>query len=134
MRTVSVHTDGGARGNPGHAAIGVVIDGAGYGEYIGETTNNVAEYKAVISALTKLSREIADEVSETEVMLHIDSQLIARQITGAYKIKLPHLKALCDEARLLIKKFKNVQFIEIPREENAAADALVNKTLDNLNF
>lgn len=128
---ILVHTDGGARGNPGHAAIGVVIDGAGYGEYIGETTNNVAEYKAVISALRTCAKNLGAEAQKAEITIHIDSQLIARQITGKYKIKLPHLKELCDEARSLIEKFKDVRFIEIPREENAAADALVNSTLDN---
>ena len=131
MRIISVHTDGGARGNPGYAAIGVVIDGAGYGEYIGETTNNVAEYKAVISALKKLTTDLGKESKETSVVIHIDSQLIARQITGKYKIKLPHLKDLCMEARKLIENFGDVRFVEIPREENSAADALVNETLDN---
>ncbi len=131
MRTISVYTDGGARGNPGHAAIGVVIDGAGYGEYIGETTNNVAEYKAVISALRTLLKDLGTETEKAEVEINIDSQLIARQITGKYKIKLPHLKELCDEARTLITRFAAVRFTEIPREENAAADALVNSTLDN---
>ena len=131
MKTISIYTDGGARGNPGHAAIGVVIDGAGYGEYIGETTNNVAEYKAVISALATCAKNLGAEVQKTELDIHIDSQLIARQITGKYKVKLPHLQKLCDEARTLIEKFKEVRFIEIPREENGAADALVNSTLDN---
>lgn len=131
MRTISIYTDGGARGNPGHAAIGVVIDGAGYGEYIGETTNNVAEYKAVISALQKLAKDLGLEKKQTTLTIHIDSQLIARQITGKYKIKLPHLKELCTEARTLIENFAAVHFVEIPREENAAADALVNSTLDN---
>ena len=134
METISIYTDGGARGNPGHAAIGVVIDGAGYGEYIGETTNNVAEYKAVIAALTTCAKNLGATAQKAELNIHIDSQLIARQTTGKYKIKLPHLKTLCDEARALILKFKEVRFIEIPREENAAADALVNSTLDNHSF
>lgn len=128
---ISIYTDGGARGNPGHAAIGVVINGAGYGEYIGETTNNVAEYKAVISALKTCAKNLGAAAQKAELDIHIDSQLIARQITGKYKVKLPHLKVLCDEAQLLIEKFKDVRFIEIPREENSAADALVNSTLDN---
>ncbi len=132
MQTISIYTDGGARGNPGHAAIGVVIDGVGYGEYIGETTNNVAEYKAVISALQTVTKNLKTEAQQTELLIHSDSQLIARQITGKYKIKLPHLKELCVEARALIKNFKEVRFVEIPREENTEADALVNKTLDNL--
>ena len=132
MQTVSIYTDGGARGNPGHAAIGVVIDGAGYGEYIGETTNNVAEYKAVISALKTATKNLKTEARQTELVIHIDSQLIARQITGKYKIKLPHLKELCDEARALMENFAAVRFVEIPREENTQADALVNSTLDNI--
>ncbi|MSR73751.1 MAG: ribonuclease HI family protein [Candidatus Pacebacteria bacterium] len=129
--SISIYTDGGARGNPGHAAIGVVINGAGYGEYIGEATNNVAEYKAVISALKKCVKDLGASTQKAELDIHIDSQLIARQITGKYKIKLPHLKLLCDEARALTLQFKDVRFIEIPREENAAADALVNNMLDN---
>jgi len=128
---ISVHTDGGARGNPGPAAIGVVIDGAGYGAYIGETTNNVAEYKAVISALTTCKKNTGANAQQADITIHIDSQLIARQITGKYKIKLPHLQELCDEARSLITNFHSVRFVEIPRAQNAAADALVNSTLDN---
>lgn len=131
MRTISIYTDGGARGNPGHAAIGVVIDGAGYGEYIGETTNNVAEYKAVISALKTVAKNLGVNARKTELEINIDSQLIARQITGKYKVKLSHLKDLCVEARALMESFKEVRFVEIPREENAQADALVNSTLDN---
>ena len=131
MEIISIHTDGGARGNPGPAAIGVVINGAGYGEYIGETTNNVAEYKAVISALKTCAKNLGPNAQKADLVIHIDSQLIARQITGKYKIKLPHLKTLCDEARTLIEQFKDVRFVEIPREENSVADALVNSTLDN---
>ncbi len=131
MRTISIHTDGGARGNPGPAAIGVVIDGTGYGEYIGETTNNVAEYKAVISALKSAAKIAGDGAGKTALEIHIDSQLIARQITGKYKIKQEHLRKLCMEARELIRNFEAVGFVEIPREENAAADALVNETLDS---
>ena len=130
-QVISIHTDGGARGNPGHAAIGVVINGAGYSAYIGETTNNVAEYKAVIFALTTCAKNLGIRARKAELVIHIDSQLIARQITGKYKIKVPHLKELCVETRALIKQFKSVRFIEIPREDNAAADALVNSTLDN---
>ncbi len=131
MRIISIHTDGGARGNPGPAAIGVVIDGTGYGEYIGETTNNVAEYKAVISALKSAEKIAGENTGKTTLEIHIDSQLIARQITGKYKIKQAHLKSLCEEAKTLIEKFASVNFVEIPREENAAADALVNETLDS---
>ncbi len=132
MRAISIYTDGGARGNPGHAAIGVVINGAGYGKYIGKTTNNVAEYKAVISALQKVAKDWGPKKKQAILNIHLDSQLIARQITGKYKIKLSHLKDLCAEARALIENFAAVRFVEIPREENAEADALVNNTLDNL--
>ena len=121
----------GARGNPGPAAIGVVIDGTGYGEYIGETTNNVAEYKAVISALKSATKIAGEDAGKTALEIHIDSQLIARQITGKYKIKQEHLRSLCMEARGLMEAFGAVGFVEIPREENAAADALVNETLDS---
>lgn len=131
MRTISIYTDGGARGNPGPAAIGVVIDDASYGEYIGETTNNVAEYKAVISALTTAKKTLGEKAQQMELVIHLDSELVARQITRKYKVKLMHLKDLCKEARTLMENFKEVRFVEIPREENAQADALVNSTLDN---
>ena len=127
----SIFTDGGARGNPGPAAIGVIIDELRYGEYIGETTNNVAEYKAVIFALTKTA-ELAGSGNESDasLIIHTDSELIARQMTGKYKVKQPHLQELHAEATRLTKEFASVEFIIVRREKNTEADAMVNETLD----
>lgn len=131
-----VHTDGGARGNPGPAGIGVVIKGAGevrnYGEFIGRTTNNEAEYQAVIFALKKLKQLIGKEKSksEAEVEIHLDSELLASQLNGEYKIKEKKLQQLFLEVWNLKQDFKGVAFIYIPREDNRGADKLVNQVLD----
>ena len=136
---INIHTDGGARGNPGPAAIGIVMESAlwpekkCYGEYIGETTNNIAEYQAVIFALKKIFGLLGKEEShEAHIVVNTDSELIARQIMGKYKVKMPHLKPLHAEAVLLQKNFASVAFTIIPREKNKEADALVNDTLDSL--
>lgn len=132
-----IHTDGGARGNPGPAAIGVVIEGYGdtrkYGEYLGETTNNEAEYQAVIFALKKLKQLIGKEKSksEAEVEVHLDSELLERQLNGEYKIKGKKLQQLFLEVWNLKQDFKEVSFRHIPREDNRGADKLVNQALDN---
>lgn len=132
----TIHTDGGARGNPGPAAIGVVIDGAGevkkYGEYIGEATNNEAEYQAVIFALKKLKQLIGKEKSrsEAEVEIHLDSELLASQLKGEYKIKEKKLQQLFLEVWNLKQDFKSINFKYIPREDNKGADKLVNQALD----
>lgn len=132
----TIHTDGGARGNPGPSAIGVVIEGAGetkkYGEYIGRATNNEAEYKAVIFALKKLKQLIGKEKakSEAEVEIHLDSELLASQLNGEYKIKEKNLQQLFLEVWNLKQDFKSVGFKNIPREDNRGADKLVNQALD----
>ena len=132
----TIHTDGGSRGNPGPAAIGVVIKGAGeirnYGEFIGRTTNNEAEYQAVIFALKKLKQLIGKEKSksEAEVEIHLDSELLASQLNGEYKIKEKKLQELFLEVWNLKQDFKNVVFKYIPREDNRGADKLVNQVLD----
>ena len=131
-----IHTDGGARGNPGPSAIGVVINCAGdikkYGEYIGEATNNEAEYQAVIFALKKLKQLIGKEKakSEAEVEIHLDSELLASQLNGEYKIKEKNLQQLFLEVWNLRQDFKSVSFKYIPREDNRGADKLVNQALD----
>lgn len=131
-----IHTDGGARGNPGPAGIGVVIEGAGeikkYGEYVGEATNNEAEYQAVIFALKKLKQLIGKEKakSEAEVEIHLDSELLASQLNGEYKIKEKGLQKLFLQVWNLKQDFKSVAFRHIPRENNKGADKLVNQALD----
>lgn len=132
---LSIFTDGGARGNPGPAAIGVVVKNRQgktihqFGRVIGETTNNVAEYQAVISALEWLcSRPQADKPKA--VNFYIDSTLIVHQIKGEWKIKLPHLRQLVERAHQLEPKLTAITYTVIPREKNADADALVNQALD----
>lgn len=132
----TIHTDGGARGNPGPAAIGVVIEGPGvnkkYGEFIGEATNNEAEYRAVIFALKKLKQLIGKERTkkEAEVEIHLDSELLASQLNGEYKIKEEGLQKLFLEVWNLKQDFKKVVFRYIGRENNRGADKLVNRALD----
>jgi ribonuclease HI len=126
-----VHVDGGARGNPGPAAIGVVVaDAAGsvldeVAEPIGIATNNVAEYRAVLKGI-----ERARELGATELELIGDSELVARQLTGAYKVKHPAMKPLFDEAIAALAGFERWRIRTVPRAQNARADALVNAALD----
>jgi len=131
-----IHTDGGARGNPGPAAIGVVIEGPEmskkeYGEYIGHTTNNVAEYSAVIFALKKLKLLIGSSKSaQATVAVHTDSELLVKQLNGEYKVKEPAMQDLFIQIWNMRLDFKKVTFQHIPREKNHGADRMVNYTLD----
>lgn len=128
-----IYTDGGARGNPGPAAIGVVFPELGkeHGEQIGIATNNVAEYRAVIFALKKAKQLIGSEKSkETEIEILSDSKLVVSQMKCEYKIKDENLKPLFIDVWNLTQGFKKVSFAYIPREENSRADALVNRELD----
>jgi ribonuclease HI len=128
---VVVHVDGGARGNPGPAAIGVVVSDPGgtlleqLGERIGETTNNVAEYRALLRGL-----ERARALGASEVEVVGDSELVAKQVNGQYKVKHVGLKPLHDEARRALADFERWRVRTVPRAQNAAADALVNAALD----
>jgi ribonuclease HI len=132
MGKLTVNVDGGARGNPGPAAIGVVVrneDGAvveAVGETIGRQTNNVAEYKAMLRGLELALAHGADEVEMIG-----DSELIIRQIEGRYKVKKADLKPLHAEAKELLGKFANWSVRHVKREQNSDADALVNQALDN---
>jgi len=123
--------DGGARGNPGPAAIGVVVaDSDGglleeLGEPIGETTNNVAEYRALLRGL-----ERARALGASEVEVIGDSELVAKQIGGQYKVKHAGLKPLHAAALRALADFERWQVRTVPRAQNAAADALVNAALD----
>lgn len=130
MSTFQIHTDGGARGNPGPAAIGVVIerDGVVQAElkrYIGETTNNQAEYQAVHAALTWVV-----EQQGTEVELFADSELIVKQLRGEYKVKNKDLAPWHSQCQQLMRRIGSVRLHVVRREQNAAADALVNQALD----
>lgn len=129
--TLVLHVDGGARGNPGPAAIGVVVsdpDGnviEELAERIGATTNNVAEYRAVLRGL-----ERARELGAGEVEIVGDSELVARQLSGAYKVKHPAMKALHEQAIAALGGFERWTIRTVPRARNARADALVNAALD----
>jgi ribonuclease HI len=123
--------DGGARGNPGPAGVGVVLTDDSGAEldranaYIGETTNNVAEYRAV---LLGLDRARALGVRELEVVN--DSELIARQLTGEYKVKNEQLRMLHTQARDALSGFERWSIRSVPRAKNEVADALVNEAID----
>ncbi len=135
MSNYLIHTDGGSRGNPGPSAIGVVIENGGikkeYSEYIGEGTNNEAEYKAVIFALKKLKSLAGKEKAKAaEVRIHIDSELLERQLNKEYKIKEKKIQGLYIEVHNLTLDFGKVIFQHIPREDNRGADKLVNAALD----
>ena len=128
---IVVHTDGGSRGNPGPAAIGVVLGGKEYGEYIGHATNNQAEYQAVIFAMKKLKQILGKKKTrETEVECKVDSELVVRQLNGRYKILEKELQPLFLELWNLRLDFKKVSFEHVVRGENKVADGLVNKILD----
>jgi ribonuclease HI len=126
-----VHVDGGARGNPGPAAIGVVLatpDGAvvdELAERIGVATNNVAEYQAVLRGI-----ERAGELGASDLELINDSELVARQLTGAYRVKHPAMKPLHAQALAALAGFDSWQIRSVPRAQNARADELVNAALD----
>jgi ribonuclease HI len=128
---VIVHVDGGARGNPGPAAIGVVVsdpDGTvldEVAETIGVASNNVAEYQAVLKGVERAMALGADEIE-----LVNDSELIARQLTGAYKVKHPAMRPLYEQAITALRPFARWQIRTVPRAQNARADALVNAALD----
>lgn len=131
---VSIYTDGGARGNPGPAATGVVIknnDGKileEYGEYLGKTTNNVAEYSALISALST-----AKNIGATEVSCYLDSKLVVEQLNRNWKVKQPHIQSLFVKAWNILQNFSSYSLSYIPREKNKESDAWVNKILDERN-
>jgi ribonuclease HI len=128
---LNIYTDGGSRGNPGPAAIGVIVGSKKYGEYIGEATNNVAEYTALIFALEKAKLLLGkSKAKTTEVVVHMDSELIVKQLNGEYKIKNENLSGFFIDAWNLRQDFKGVQFKHILREKNKEADRLVNEALD----
>jgi ribonuclease HI len=130
-KNLVINTDGGARGNPGPAGIGVIIktpDGEllyEYGGYIGEATNNVAEYKALIKSL-----EEAKHLGGTSLRIQMDSELIVKQMKGVYKIKEPTLQGLAQEVIKLLKNFTDHSFVHVRREFNKEADAMVNQAID----
>src|SRR6187200_2130140 len=126
-------TDGAARGNPGPAGIGAILKSASGdvlftgSEFLGHTTNNVAEYKAVLLGLTGA---LAKGVRRVEV--RADSELLIKQLRGEYRVKSPGLKPLFEEARRLIARFASVKLTHIRRELNGEADRLANQGIDKV--
>ena len=157
INNLQIYTDGGSRGNPGPAAIGVYavrpaaeieqvfdlqspvprngsdLNGSEIifqlSEPIGETTNNVAEYTAPIKALEYL---VKNNIQAKQINFYLDSELVVKQIKGEYKVKQPHLQTLALQVHQLFRqlKFSQINFHYIPREQNKLADALVNQALD----
>lgn len=125
------YTDGGARGNPGPAGIGAVLhnqsgDTVGeWSEFLGVTTNNQAEYRALLLALNQ-----AVALGASDLECRLDSELVVKQLKGEYKVKHPELKPLYEQSRGLISRFKNVSFKHIPRALNKRADELANQAMD----
>ncbi len=132
MSKLTIYIDGGARGNPGPAAIGVIIGKKGYGERIASTTNNVAEYKAAIFALKKAKQLLGKEKSKSEIEVRTDSELLYKQLNAKYKVKDKELQPLFVELWNLQQDFKKVKFTYIPRGQNSEADRLVNDALNTL--
>lgn len=137
MKKFIIYTDGGARGNPGPAAIGAVVSGEKgavmkeISEYIGETTNNEAEYQAAIAALKKLKALIGKtEAKNSSVQVFADSELLVKQLNGEYKIENPNMQSLFLKLWNLKIDFGKVTFQAVPREQNKEADRLVNEALD----
>lgn len=133
QKKLIIFTDGGARNNPGPAGIGVAIFDhenlnkpvATYKKYIGETTNNQAEYKAVVLGL-----EEAKKIGASQVEVRLDSELVCKQINGQYKLKNPDFQESFIKIFNLRQSFKKITFKHIPREQNKLADKLVNEAID----
>jgi ribonuclease HI len=130
MSRVILYTDGAARGNPGPAAMGIVLTDAkgkelaALGEVLGETTNNEAEYRALLRGLT-LAAQHGDEIE-----VRTDSELMARQLKGAYRVRAANLQPLHAQAQRALAGFKRATIVIIPRTLNRRADALANQALD----
>lgn len=138
MKNIIIYTDGGSRGNPGKAAIGVVFCNEmeqivkKFGEYIGDNlTNNEAEYQAVIFALKKFKSVFGKAIAETsDVEIRSDSELLVKQMNGEYKLSDEKIQKFFIEIWNLKIDFKSVRFKSIPREKNKEADKMVNEALD----
>ena len=139
MKKIIIYTDGGSRGNPGKAAIGVVFCNEKeqvikkFGEYLGDNlTNNDAEYQAIIFALKKFKALFGKAIAEiSDVEIRADSELVVKQLNGDYRLQDPKIQQFFIEIWNLKFDFKSVKFKYIPREKNKEADKLVNEALDS---
>jgi len=129
--TLTLQFDGGSRGNPGPAGIGVVVAAADgtplvtLGRFIGRATNNVAEYRALITAMQE-----ARKLGATNVVIRGDSELVIKQMRGEYRVKNPDMKLLYDEAQAILRTFASAKITHNLRDKNELADALANKAMD----
>ncbi|MDD3156159.1 MAG: ribonuclease HI family protein [Candidatus Pacebacteria bacterium] len=131
MNIINVYTDGGSRNNPGNAGVGVVINDLKFKKYIGIKTNNEAEYEAVIFALEKLKENFElEELNNSKIIFHLDSELVCKQINREYKIKDEKLGKLFLKIYNLKFDLANIEFVHVRREFNKEADKLVNEALD----
>ncbi|HAS00076.1 MAG: Ribonuclease H [Candidatus Moranbacteria bacterium GW2011_GWC2_37_73] len=134
QQKIIMYTDGGSRGNPGPAAVGVYIETLNkkIGQCIGNRTNNDAEYEALILGLQKAKIFLGKEkAKKTEVECFLDSELVVKQLNHEYKLKEPRIQQYFIEIWNLMLEYGKVTFVHIPREKNKVADALVNEALDN---
>ena len=130
-KRIEIYVDGGSRGNPGPSGVGVVIlDANGkrlkeVSKYIGEATNNIAEYNALLYGL-----EEALMLRIDEIVVNLDSELVVKQLAGDYRVKDPGLKPLFERAMNMLKSFKSFEIRHIDREKNKEADKLVNRAIN----
>lgn len=132
---INVYTDGAARGNPGPGAAGALIECSNQTcrlkKYLGQTTNNRAEYQALILALEKVEQWIKDQRLEVEkIVCYSDSELLVKQLNRHYKVKDPELARLFVQVWNLVQKLPKVEFHHVPRERNKLADKLANQAID----
>ncbi len=137
MQIITINTDGGARGNPGPAAIGVVMKAGDwsfeYSEYIGDTTNNVAEYTAVLRALEFIRDGKCTPPEFTQIQFMLDSELVVRQIMGIYKVRDTTLQGIYQLIQTILHSQPfTATFTHVPRAQNKRADLLVNFALDSI--
>lgn len=131
-----IYGDGGSRGNPGPAGSGAVIRNeagetvATVSEFLGVTTNNVAEYTAILRALETLFTMLEGKAKDAEVHVRMDSMLVIKQMSGEWKIKHPNMKPLAERVRELVRQFGSVSFEHVYREDNKDADRLANEAMD----
>lgn len=132
---LTIYTDGASRGNPGESSYGFVItDERGNkvyeeGKYIGIATNNIAEYTAVLEAISYIVKNIPEK--SLELNFFMDSRLVAEQLSGRFKVKSQNLKPLIEKIKQFCSQFKSVKFTHIPREKNIDADYMANLALDS---
>ncbi len=138
MQQLFINTDGGSRGNPGPAAIGIIFYNSdekvlhSHKQCIGVATNNEAEYQAIIHALKLLKEnDWVDQAVRKQIICRLDSLLVVEQVNGNWKIKQPHIAKFIAEIRSLLENLNMpISFVHIPREKNKMADKLVNEALD----